>query len=201
MRDITIPSRRGASFDLVADEAFEIVDPNGGQVADLVAFDLADRTERFSPKYTYVRTQNVVPTVGDTLYTTEGRPILTITADDCGVHDLFYSPCTEWIIREFYDRDGYGCRENLAMVLSSYGVREHQLNEAFNVFMNTHINDGEIGYETPASQPGDMVRFRVERDAVVGVSACASESAVNDGNPGPIDVRVPDGTTLQTNFR
>jgi uncharacterized protein YcgI (DUF1989 family) len=140
-------------------------------------------------------------TEGDTLYTTEGEPILSITADDCGDHDLLYGPCNEWILADYYGQSGgNGCRENLAEAVEPLGVDPALVLETLNVFMRAEISDGHIDIQEPQSTPGDTVRFRAERDCYVAVSACAGESTVNAGETGPIDVAVPDGTDLHTNW-
>jgi hypothetical protein len=70
-----------------------------------------------------------------------------------------------------------------------------------NVFMKSTISDQTyIDIRTPQSEPGDTVAFRAEQDAIVGVSSCAGEATVNGGSTNPIDVEVPDGTTVHTNF-
>jgi hypothetical protein len=42
---------------------------------------------------------------GDSLYTTRGDPLLTITADDCGTHDILHGPGTSWLLSELEGRD------------------------------------------------------------------------------------------------
>ncbi|QGX94212.1 urea carboxylase-associated family protein [Haloplanus rallus] len=201
MQERRIPEKRGAAFEVAAGETFDVTDVEGQQVADLVAFAAEDPTERFSTKYTYRRSGRISVTEGDTLYTTEGEPILSITADDCGDHDLLYGPCNEWILADYYGQSGgNGCRENLAEAVEPLGVDPALVLETLNVFMRAEISDGHIDIQEPQSTPGDTVRFRAERDCYVAVSACAGESTVNAGETGPIDVAVPDGTDLHTNW-
>jgi len=201
MQEQRIPEKSGAAFEVAAGDTFDVTDVEGQQVADLVAFAAEDPTERFSTKYTYRRSGRISVTDGDTLYTTEGEPILSITADDCGDHDLLYGPCNEWILADYYGQSGgNGCRENLAEAVEPLGVDPALVLETLNVFMRAEISDGHIDIQEPHSAPGDTVRFRAERDCYVAVSACAGESTVNAGETGPIDVAVPDGTDLHTNW-
>lgn len=197
-----IPEKRGVAFEVAAGDAFEVIDPEGQQVADLVAFDVDDPAERFSTKYSYRRNGKVRVTAGDTLYATDGREILTITDDDCGIHDLLYAPCNEWVLEDYYDQpDENGCRENLSEALDPLGVDEALVLDTLNVFMKSTIAEQTyVDIREPPSEPGDTVRFRAERDCYVAVSSCAGESVVNAGETNPIDVRVPDDTTLHTNF-
>ena len=197
-----IPQKRGVAFEVEAGDTFEVIDPEGQQVADLVAFDADDPTERFSSKYTYRRHNKVRVTTGDTLYTTEGREILEITDDDCGIHDLLFAPCNHWVLGDYYDQEGEnGCRENLSEALAPLGVDEHLVHSTLNVFMKSTIAEQTyIDIREPPSEPGDTVEFTAQRDAIVAVSSCAGESVVNAGDTNPIDVRVPEGTELHANF-
>lgn len=197
-----IPEKHGAAFEVEAGDAFEVIDPEGQQVADLVAFNAERPAERFSTKYSYRRNGKVRVTEGDTLYTTEGREILTITDDDCGIHDLLYAPCNEWVLDDYYDQtDQNGCRENLAEAIAPLGVDEELVLNTLNVFMKSTIAEQTyIDIREPPSDPSDTVRFRAEQDCYVAVSSCAGESVVNAGDTNPIDIRVPDETEIHTNF-
>ncbi|RQH00984.1 DUF1989 domain-containing protein [Natrarchaeobius oligotrophus] len=196
-----VPEKHGIAFEVDRGERFEVIDPKGSQVADLVAFDRSDTTERFSPKYTYRRENKLRPTTGDRLYTTEGEPILTFVDDDCGVHDLLYAPCNHWVVGDYYGQTGEGgCRENLAEVLEGEGISEAEIQETLNVFMKSEIDDYEVRIAEPESEPGDTVVFEAEMDAIVGIAACSGESTVNAGGTKPIDLDIPDGSVLARNF-
>lgn len=202
MKERRIPEKHGISFAVSNGDRFEVTDPEGRQVADLVAFNRHDTFERFSPKYTYRRENKLRPSTGDTLYTTEGNPILRIVDDDCGIHDLLFAPCNHWVVEEYYGQTGEGgCRENLADVLGPEGIEEKELQETMNVFMKSTV-EGQTHVEIaePESEPGDTVTFEAEQDAIVGVTACSGESTVNAGETKPIDVRVPEGAILHENF-
>lgn len=202
MMEQRIPEKHGASFVVSKGETFEITDPEGRQVADLVAFNRDDTFERFSPKYTYRRENKLRPTTGDTLYTTEGKAILSIVSDDCGIHDLLYAPCNHWVVGEYYGQTGEGgCRENLTEVLEPEGISEKELQETMNVFMKSEVTDQtRVEIVEPESDPGDSIEFKAEQDTIVGVAACSGESTVNAGDTKPIDIRIPDDALLHTNF-
>ncbi|MFC7157831.1 DUF1989 domain-containing protein [Halomarina halobia] len=197
-----IPEKRGIAFRIDDGDTFEVIDPRGRQVADLVAFNADAPTERFSSKYSYRRNSKVRITTGDTLYTTEGREILTIIEDDCGVHDLLYAPCNHWVLDDYYDQpDENGCRENLSEALAPLNVGEELVHSTLNIFMKSTIAEQTyIDIREPVSEPGDTVKFCAEQDAFVAISSCAGESVVNAGETKPIDVCVPDGTEVHANF-
>lgn len=69
-------------------------------MADLVAFVRDRPDERFSQSYTRDLNGRLRISTGDVLYTTAGEAIPEITEDDCGVHDVLFGPCTEWMLTD-----------------------------------------------------------------------------------------------------
>lgn len=201
MGDIRIPPKRAAALELRPDEELVVIDPEGGQVADLFAVDPAEPTRRFSSKYTMRQTGRLRVSTGDSLYATDGRPMLTIEDDDCGVHDLLFAPCNDWILDEYGQTGERGCRENLTEAFAPWDVAEHLIQEPLNVFMRTTVTDHDfVDVRTPVSEPGDALTVRAVDDVVVGVSACAPEATVNAGEASPIDLQIPPGSEATTNF-
>ena len=201
MPGLRIPAKRAAAVELSRGEELSVVDPDGYQVADLVACDPANPAARLSTKYTMRQAGRLRITTGDHLYSTAGEPVLTITEDDCGVHDLLFAPCNSWTLEDYDQVGEQGCRENLAEVLAPWEVSESLLQEPMNVFMHTTVTDHDyVDIREPVSEPGDAVTFRAESEVVVAVSACATEATVNTGNANPIDLRLPEDTELSTNF-
>lgn len=198
---LRIPPKRGAAVELSAGEELSVVDPNGDQVADLVAFDPSDERVRFSSKYTMRQNGRLRISTGDHLYSTAGERILEIVADDCGTHDLLFAPCNHWVLEEYGQLDEHGCRENLSEALAAWDVSPHLVQEPLNVFMRTTVTDHSyVDVREPVADPGDAVTFRAADDVVVAVSACAAEGVVNAGDPGPIDLRMPADAEPNTNF-
>lgn len=202
MKEIRIPEKRGASFQVNTGEEFEVTDPMGNQVADLVAFGANDTENRFSSKYTYKKTNKIRISTGDSLYTTGGEPILTIESDDCGTHDLLYAPCNNWVLSDYgQESDTHGCRENLFEALEPTGISKHQVHSTMNIFMKSTITEQTyIDIREPESQPGDTVRFKADQDAIIAVSSCAGEAAVNAGETKPIDIKIPESAMISSNF-
>ncbi|WP_299236373.1 urea carboxylase-associated family protein [Natronomonas sp.] len=202
MDHVHVEAKRGAAFELPAGESVEITDTEGGQAIDVTAFPAADPEEAFSAKYTYRRTGKVRLETGDSMYTTAGDPIATLVADDCGVNDLLLGPCNEWIVSEYYGQeDEIGCRGNLQAVLEPLGVDPARIQEVLNLFTRVTVTDHTyIDFREPPSEPGDTAELRAERDALVGVAPCTGDSVLSEGGPTPIDLRVPDGVEVTTNF-
>lgn len=201
MPQLRIPPKRGAAVELSAGEELSVIDPKGGQVADLVAFDPTDQKVRFSTKYTMRQNGRLRISTGDQLYSTDGEPILSIVDDDCGIHDLLFAPCNHWVLEEYEQSNERGCRENLSEALAAWDIPSHLVQEPLNVFMRTTITDHSyVDIREPVANPGDAVTFRATSDIVIAVSACAAEGVVNAGSPGPIDLQMPMDTKSNTNF-
>lgn len=202
MKRTHVEAKHGAAFELVAGNSFEVIDTHGGQAVDVTVFPAADPSEAFSSKYTYRRTGKVRFEEGDSLYTTAGEPVATLVRDDCGINDLLLAPCNEWLVEDYYDQeDELGCRGNLQEVLEPHGVDPRQVQEVMNLFTKVTVTDHKyLDFREPPSEAGDTAELQAERDAIVGVAPCTGDSILNEGGPSSIDIRVPDGTDVNTNF-
>ena len=69
----------------------EIVDLEGRQVAELVAFDQADPSEHLSLGVTRHESQSIMLSLGMKLYSTRGRAMLDLVEDTVGRHDLLWT--------------------------------------------------------------------------------------------------------------
>ncbi|WP_137285457.1 DUF1989 domain-containing protein [Halorussus salinisoli] len=196
-----IPPKSGSAFAVDAGETFEVVTPESRQVADLVAFVRDDPAETFAQSYTRDCNGKLRISTGDALYTTAGEKLLTITEDDCGVHDIMFGPCTDWMLTDRPTSEGYqnepgGCRENLSLALDAYGL-DASVPDTMNLFQHSTVTD-QVYFdvrESPA-EAGDAVTFRAERDAIVAVSACSAKGVASGTTLTPIDLRTPDGTAV-----
>jgi hypothetical protein len=196
-----IPPKSAGAFAVDAGATFSVVTPEPRQVADLVGFVRENPAEAFAQSYTRDCNGTLRISTGDALYTTAGRELLTITDDDCGVHDIMFGPCTEWMLTDRPTGDGRqdepgGCRENLGRALDTYGL-DVPVPDTMNVFQHSTVTDQTYFdvRESPA-EAGDAVTFRAEEDAVVAVSACSAKGVASGTTLTPIDLRVPDGTEV-----
>ena len=72
----------------------EIVDLEGKQVAELVAFDRADPSERISLGVTRQQSKSIMLSLGMKVYSTRGRAMLDLVEDTVGRHDLLWTSPT-----------------------------------------------------------------------------------------------------------
>lgn len=189
MMNVTeIPPRSGVAFRLQQGQVLKVIDPEGTQVADLLAYSAEDVREVISNGRTFDYEETIALTTGARLWSNRSRPMLSIIEDSVGRHDFLLTPCSEATFRHFYpDQPVHrGCFGNLAEALEPYGVEPDMIPCAFNVFMNVPVaENGTLRVEPPVSQPGDFLRLRAEMDLVIGLTAC-SAYASNGGSFKPI---------------
>ncbi|MEG3164970.1 urea carboxylase-associated family protein [Sphingomonas sp. PB2P19] len=189
----TIPPQSGAGFTLDRGQTLTVIDPEGRQVADLLAFNRADIREVLSSGRTLDYASRLYLTTGDPLYSNRSNVMLNIVSDDVGRHDFLLTPCSKETFAIIYgDTDPHrGCFGNLAEALDPWGVEPDMIPIAFNCFMNVPI-DGTTGtftVEPPLSQAGDTIVFRAEMDLVIGLTACSALQS-NGGAFKPIQYRI-----------
>lgn len=193
MSDCIIKPRSGAAFELSKGQTLTVIDPEGGQVADLLAFRKDDTREVISSGRTLDYASRIYLTRGDNLYSNRSNIMLTIEEDDVGRHDFLLTPCSADTFRIIYrDEEPHrGCFGNLAAALKPYGVQPDDIPTAFNCFMNVPVNGetGEFTVEPPISKAGDRIVFRAEQDLIIGLTACSALQS-NGGSFKPIHYRI-----------
>lgn len=184
-----IAPRTGTAFTLEAGERLTVIDPQGGQVADLLAYARDDVREVLSSGRTLDYASRIYLTTGDKLYSNRSRVLLEIVEDDVGRHDFLLTPCSKDTFRILYGDDDphRGCFGNLAAALTPYGIGEDDIPVAFNCFMNVPVNGetGEFTVDPPLSKAGDCIVFRAHEPLVIGLTACSAPLS-NGGSFKPI---------------
>ena len=187
-----IEPRSGTAFLMDEGEVLTVIDPQGGQVADLLAYSARNTGEVISSGRTLDYAETIRITRGHTLYSNRSNPMFEIEEDTVGLHDFLLTPCSRATFEHFYpDKPVHrGCFGNLAEALAPHGIVPDDIPVAFNVFMNVPVRaDGRIEVLPPTSKPGDFLRLRAKMDLIVGLTAC-SAYASNGGSFKPIDYRV-----------
>ena len=188
-----IPERSGTAFRLAKGERLTVIDPNGEQVADLLAFNAEDVGEVISSGRTLDYSEKIFLTTGDKLYSNRSRVLLEIVEDTVGRHDFLLTPCSVDTFRHFYpdQPEHRGCFGNLAEALAPFGVTADAIPVAFNCFMNVPVDGdtGKLRVLPPISRAGDHVTFLACMDLVIGLTACSAPDS-NGGSFKPIDYRI-----------
>lgn len=178
-----IAPRSGVAFTLDKGRRLTVIDPQGEQVADLLAFNRHDLREVISSGRTLDYASRIYLTTGDPLYSNRSNIMLRIEEDTVGRHDFLLTPCSADTFRIIYgdEHPHRGCFGNLAEALAPYGVEPDAIPSAFNVFMNVPIDGqtGELRVEPPLSKAGDHVTFLAEQDLIIGLTACSALQSNN----------------------
>ncbi len=188
-----IAPRSGVAFTMEAGQRLSVIDPQGGQVADLMAYAKDDVGESLSAGRTIDYASRIYLTTGDPLYSNRSNVMLEIVADEVGRHDFLLTPCSKEMFRILYgDSEPHrGCFGNLAAALAPYGVTEDMIPTAFNCFMNVPV-DGDTGVVRvlpPLSKAGDRIVFEAKMDLAIGLTACSAPLS-NGGSFKPIEWEV-----------
>jgi len=188
-----ITPRSGVAFALDAGAQLTVIDPEGGQVSDLVAYSLADVREVISNGRTFDYEETISLTTGNKLWSNRSNPMLAIVDDTVGKHDFLLTPCSEDTFRHFYPEHPVhrGCFGNLIAGLAPWGVTADDIPTAFNLFMNVPVDglSGAIKVLPPLSKAGGKITLLAQMDCLIGLTAC-SAYASNGGSFKPIDYRI-----------
>ena len=172
----------GTAFELRTGQSLRVIDIEGEQVADLTAFNAADKSEWLSSGRTIDYANRIYVTTNDILYSNRSRPMFTIAADDVGRHDFLLTPCSPETFQIIYKNDAPhpSCFGNLARHLAAFGIAPDAIPTTFNIFMNVEVAaNGELKILPPRSKAGDSILLRAEMDLIVGLTACSAEMSNN----------------------
>jgi uncharacterized protein len=183
-----IPAGGGGAVRLKRGERLRVIDPEGGQSGDLMAFSV-DGRERLSNGRTFDYGGKIYVSVGDVLWSDRSNPMLTIVADDVGRHDFLYAPCSIEMYRKQYAVTGYhaNCHDNLCAALRELGIEPEPLLTAFAFFMSVDIGtDGRLSFSPPRSRAGDAITLRAEMDLAVALTSCPASTCNGGAQPRPV---------------
>jgi len=179
----SIAPRTGVAFELQCGQRLKVIDPQGEQVADLLAYSRADIGEMLSSGRSIDYAGKIFLSTGDSLYSNRSNVLLEIVEDTVGRHDFLLTPCSAEMFRILYgdERPHRGCFGNLAAALAPYGVSNDQIPTAFNIFMNVAVNSetGVVSVKPPLSGPGDYIVFEAKADLIIGLTACSAGQSNN----------------------
>jgi len=187
----TVPAAGGVGLRLRKGQHLRIVDTEGGQTGDLVAYSDNGR-ERLSSGRTFDYNEKVRLTTGDVLWSDRSNRMLTIVADEVGRHDMFYGACSSEMYRMQHGvEDHPNCHDNLSAALRELGIDPVFLPQPFNFFMNVEVDDdGRLSIVAPRSRPGAAIVLRAEMDLVVALSACPAGTCNGGAPPRPVGFEI-----------
>ena len=134
----------GVGFTLDKGQRLRIIDPQGEQVSDLVAFARDDKKEWLSSGRSIDYANTIYLTTGHVLYSNRSRPMFTLLEDKVGRHDFLLTPCSPETFQIIYgNHDPHpSCFGNLVQNLAPLGILPDEIPTTFNVFMNVMVAPG-----------------------------------------------------------
>jgi urea carboxylase-associated protein 1 len=197
VHDEILPAGRGWSREIARGQIFRIVDLEGNQAVDTLFFNARNPDERYSAADTIREQGNIYLTTGTTLVSSEGQPMLTITADTCGRHDTLGGACSaesnqvRYALQKKYM---HNCRDSFLLELARLGrgMGKRDLPSNINFFMNVPVTPaGELSFADGVSAPGRYVEMCAEMDVLALISNCPQlNNPCNAYNPTPVRLLV-----------
>jgi uncharacterized protein len=196
----TVAGGTGWATEVGAGSLVRIEDVNGKQVGDLVLLRAAEPTDRLSVGNTRKMANSIFVSTGAVLWSNTYRELARIEADTVGRHDLIASACTPYDYPLRFGERGVGhraCLANLRDALTPWGIREHDIPDPMNVFMNQVVHpDGTTEVLEPLSKPGDHLDIRMLEDCILALSACPQDLTPCNGweiTDLRVDIEAPTG--------
>ncbi|MCU1548098.1 MAG: hypothetical protein JWO29_1049 [Arthrobacter sp.] len=189
--DEYVEARGPWSAVVAAGDVLTIVDLDGNQAVDCLLYAAEDTAVRYSAAATIAGQRSVVLSTGSVLRAETGAPLMTVAADEVGVHDTIGGACSQESNTLRYGqhtREQHACVENFLIEGSRWGLGKRDLVSNINWFMNVPVDgDGALGIVDGLSAPGKRVALRAERDTLVLVSNCPQiNNPCNGFNPTPV---------------
>jgi hypothetical protein len=188
-----------AAVELDISDRVRVTCIGGTQVADLIAFNREDPSERLSPAHTVVSLGRLYPIMGDELRTDRRRPALRIVRDDVGRHDLVVPACDPWRYEVDFGVPGHAnCSDAFVAALRRWGVARSDLPRPVNLFQSMDYTGGKLTFEASRASAGDVVELEALLPLVVAVSACPMDrNPISGYRPTEIGVEVIRAQTLR----
>lgn len=172
-------------------QVLTIEDLKGNQAVDCLLYNAADTAERYSAPDTIAAQGNIFLTTGSVLRSSEGRPLMTVVADEVGRHDTVGGACSResnTLRYGHHTKHQHACVENFLLEGSRWGLGKRDLVSNINWYMNVPVDpDGSLGIVDGISAPGLTVSLRAEMDVLVLVSNCPQiNNPCNGFDPTPV---------------
>jgi aminomethyltransferase len=180
--DFRIDPASAQSYEVRAGEYVQIIDVQGKQCSDFLAFHrakLESGVERgLDATVTRTLMGNAYPMPGlqGKFYDLDMEPLVEVVRDTVGRHDTFALACQA----KYYEDLGYpghvNCTDNFNGALREFEIAPRRGWEALNFFYNTAFDrDMQLVSDEPWSRPGDYVMLRAMSDLVCASSACPDD--------------------------
>ncbi|KUM34900.1 urea amidolyase associated protein UAAP2 [Arthrobacter sp. EpRS71] len=189
--DELVEARGPWSAVVAAGDVLTIVDLDGNQAVDCILYAAQDTSTRYSAAATIATQGNIFLTTGSVLRADSGQELMTVVADEVGVHDTIGGACSQESNTLRYGQhthEQHACVENFLIEGAKWDLGKKDLVSNINWFMNVPVDpDGALGIVDGLSAPGKRVALRAEVDTLVLVSNCPQiNNPCNGFNPTPV---------------
>ncbi|KRA65706.1 urea carboxylase [Caulobacter sp. Root656] len=191
VHDEVVAARAPWLHTVKAGQTLRIIDLEGNQAVDFLAYSAADDAERYSAQDTIAAQNNIFLREGSVLLSNEGAPMMTVTATAVAYHDTIGGACScesNTLRYGHHTKAQHACVENFLVANAGQGRGKRDMVSNVNWFMNVPVEvDGALGIVDGISAPGLYVDLRAEMDVVVVVSNCPQiNNPCNGFNPTPV---------------
>jgi urea carboxylase-associated protein 1 len=188
-----IPARAPWSTIIRKGQTLRIIDSHGQQAVDTLFYSADDPQERYSAQDTLRAQGSAYISTGSNILSNEGRIMLRVVADSCGLHDTSAGACSceSNTVRFGHDtKYSHACRENFLIAGAQHGLSKRDIVPNLNFFMNVPIDpSGDFTVVDGVSRPGDYVDLVAEMDVLCLISNCPQiNNPCNGFFPTPIQV-------------
>lgn len=189
--DQIVEARAPWSAVVRAGQTLTIIDLKGNQAVDCLIYNADDTAERYSAPDTIAAQENIFLTTGSVLRSSEGRPLMTVVADEVGRHDTVGGACSResnTLRYGHHTKHQHACVENFLIEGSRWGLGKRDLVSNINWYMNVPVDpDGSLGIVDGISAAGLSLSLRAEMDVLVLVSNCPQiNNPCNGFDPTPV---------------
>jgi urea carboxylase-associated protein 1 len=191
--DMEIPARAPWSAIIRKGQTLRIIDSHGQQAVDTLFYSASDPQERYSGQETLRAQGSAYVGIGTRIMSSEGRAMLRVVADSCGMHDTSAGACSceSNTVRFGHDtKYHHACRENFLIEAAKHGLSKRDIVPNLNFFMNVPIDpSGDFTVVDGVSKPGDTIEMVAEMDVLCLISNCPQvNNPCNGFFPTPIRV-------------
>ncbi|MBV2145066.1 urea carboxylase-associated family protein [Falsochrobactrum sp. TDYN1] len=181
---LVISPQSGRGFPVKAGQHIRIIDPDGQQVTDMWAI-VSDggNVDWLSTSQTRDITERLFPQPGESFYSEQAIPLLTLIEDNSPCpHDMLFPACNTGL----YERAGFpnhpNCRDNFLNAIRQAGMSVPICPDPVNLFQRSEPQqDGRLEVLASNNPPGGNVVLRAEVDLLMVLTACSVDYHPTNG--------------------
>ena len=193
--DTEIAARAPWSAIVRKGQTLRIIDSHGQQAVDTLFYCASDPQERYSGQDTLRAQGSAYVGTGTRIMSNEGRTMLRVVADSCGLHDTSAGACSCESNTVRFGRGTrylHACCENFLIEAARHGLSKRDIVPNLNFFMNVPIDpSSNFTVVDGVSKPGDHIDMVAEMDVLCLISNCPQiNNPCNGFFPTPVRVMI-----------